>query len=195
MCICRTLWRRRVEKGSTRPCTSSCPGSWSRADPPSRPSGATWAKTTTWTATPSCRHCSLTCNQVGDVQVLWWSINICFLSYKMENLKIQTWEIRVRFLSQVKLVMRKCYISDSRLLRYRFQSAMSSGFSPCQNKMLQFPGVRRNPLEVTKLLTWRKGATRTGRPTLTVSTHSIRPRQVTNQVISHDTPVVTALFQ
>lgn len=65
----RILWRRRTEKGSTRPCILSCPGSWSRADPLSRLSGATCPKTTTWTATPSCRHCSLTYTQVYKDQV------------------------------------------------------------------------------------------------------------------------------
>lgn len=66
-CFNRTLWRRRAEKGSTRQCTRSCPGSWSRGDPPSMPSGATCPKNTTWTATPSCRRCSLTCTPVCHV--------------------------------------------------------------------------------------------------------------------------------
>lgn len=60
----RTRWRRKVEKGSIRPCTPSSPGSWNREDPPFRLSGATCPKTTTWTATPSCRRCSLNCNPV-----------------------------------------------------------------------------------------------------------------------------------
>lgn len=51
----RTLWRKRAEKGSTRQCTHSCPGSWSRGDLSSRPSGVTCPRTTTWTVTPSCR--------------------------------------------------------------------------------------------------------------------------------------------
>lgn len=60
----RTHWRRRAEKGSTRPCTHSCPGSYTREDPSSGPSGAICPKTTTWTVTPSCRSWSRTCPQV-----------------------------------------------------------------------------------------------------------------------------------
>lgn len=60
----RTLWRKKAEKESTGPSTRSCPGSWSREDPPSRSSGATCLKTTTRTATPSSRHCSATCSPV-----------------------------------------------------------------------------------------------------------------------------------
>lgn len=56
-------------RGSIRPCTPCCPGSWSRADPPSRPSGATCQKTTTWTATLNCRRCSLTYTPVRNIQV------------------------------------------------------------------------------------------------------------------------------
>lgn len=76
-CFHRTLRRRRAERGSTRPCTRSYPGSWSRTDPPSRLSGATCPKTTTWTATPSCRRCSLTCAWVCPVQVS--PKNVCLI--------------------------------------------------------------------------------------------------------------------
>lgn len=79
-CFCRKLWRKRAEKGSTRPCTHSCPGSYNREDPSSGPSGAICPKTTTWTVTPSCRGWSQTCPLVRPHGATQAPIIICLLA-------------------------------------------------------------------------------------------------------------------
>lgn len=51
--LSRILLRKKGARGFTKPCTPSFRGCWSRADQLSRLSGATYPRTTTWTATPS----------------------------------------------------------------------------------------------------------------------------------------------
>lgn len=63
----RKLLQKNELKGSIRPCTPCCPGFWRGANPQSSPSGATYPKTTTPRATPSCRRCWLTCIPVCNV--------------------------------------------------------------------------------------------------------------------------------
>lgn len=59
--------------------------------------------------------------------------------------------------------------------------------------MLQVPEVRKDPPEITKQLTARRGATKTEGQTPMINLRSIMPRQATEQVFTHNTSALTLL--